>query len=247
MPGRFADAGAESRWRRFYPQSDTTGDIVTCSAATLRVWSINGDLLAVQSTSNFVDPITAVAFSLVSSAVVVQHAALKLTRHAVPRWCNSLKLLPLSQRVIELARLCCGVEISATKSTAASLAKDLVSRQGASVSSSNTHSRRLSFPSPTAPAWRLTLLATLHHRDRLSSQSSATSNTTITALSFTARSLYVGDLAGRVWLYNPPGTEMFLPDSTNGGLCMGCSSKFGFVECKSVVAALGHVCFAPEI
>lgn len=48
-------------------QSDTTGDIVTCSGAFLRVWSVNGELLAKHATSNFVDPITAVAFSLVSS------------------------------------------------------------------------------------------------------------------------------------------------------------------------------------
>lgn len=46
-------------------QSDTTGDVVTCSAAVLRVWSVNGVLLATQPTSNFVDPITAVAWSLV--------------------------------------------------------------------------------------------------------------------------------------------------------------------------------------
>lgn len=46
-------------------QSDTTGDIVTCSAAVLRVWTVNGVLLATQPTSNFVDPITAVTWSLV--------------------------------------------------------------------------------------------------------------------------------------------------------------------------------------
>lgn len=47
-------------------QSDTTGDIATCSGAILRVWTVNGELLATQPTSNFVDPITAVAFSKVS-------------------------------------------------------------------------------------------------------------------------------------------------------------------------------------
>ncbi|KAK4047592.1 beige protein-like 1 [Microbotryomycetes sp. JL221] len=42
---------------------DTTGDIATCSGAVIRLWTVNGDLLTMQSTSNFNDPITSVAFS----------------------------------------------------------------------------------------------------------------------------------------------------------------------------------------
>ena len=48
-------------------QSDKTGDIVTCSGTVLRVWTVNGVLLATCSTSKS-EPITAIAFSLVRSA-----------------------------------------------------------------------------------------------------------------------------------------------------------------------------------
>ncbi|SCV71197.1 BQ2448_2785 [Microbotryum intermedium] len=51
--------------------SDTTGDIATCSGSALRLWTVNGVLLAMQSTSNFVDPITAVAFSQHETAPLV--------------------------------------------------------------------------------------------------------------------------------------------------------------------------------
>jgi hypothetical protein len=47
-------------------QSDMTGDIVTCSGSVLRLWTVNGVLLASVPTNQFVDPITAVAFSLAS-------------------------------------------------------------------------------------------------------------------------------------------------------------------------------------
>ncbi|SGY50147.1 BQ5605_C001g00859 [Microbotryum silenes-dioicae] len=51
--------------------SDTTGDIATCSGSALRLWTVNGVLMATQSTSNFVDPITAVAFSQHETAPLV--------------------------------------------------------------------------------------------------------------------------------------------------------------------------------
>lgn len=43
--------------------SRTTGDIATSAGPALRIWTINGELLCSQSTSNFNDPVTALAWS----------------------------------------------------------------------------------------------------------------------------------------------------------------------------------------
>lgn len=48
--------------------SETTGDFATCSGSTVRVWTVNGILLATQSTGSSAQPITAVAWSKVRSA-----------------------------------------------------------------------------------------------------------------------------------------------------------------------------------
>lgn len=77
--------------------------------------------------------------------------------------------------------------------------------------------------------WHLVPLNTLQHQDRQSS-SAASRSADVTALAFGPRSLYVGDTLGRVWLWNPPGTELSLNDNVNGGLCMACHAKFGLME-----------------
>ncbi|KAK4047538.1 beige protein-like 1 [Microbotryomycetes sp. JL201] len=156
---------------------DTMGDIATCSGAVLRLWTVNGVLLATHATSNFVDPITAIAFSKSETQPIVA------TGHR-------------DGRIMLWRREWVGV--NAEQQT------DQVT------------------------PWRLRLLHVLTHKDRLGPRTSAD----VTALSFTSRTLYAGDSAGRVWLWNPPGTELVLPDSAHGGLCMGCSSKFGLMESR---------------
>ncbi|KAM0788066.1 hypothetical protein ACM66B_001237 [Microbotryomycetes sp. NB124-2] len=160
---------------------DTTGDIATCSGAVLRLWTVNGDLLATHSTSNFVDPITSVAFSQSETQPIVA------TGHR-------------GGRIMLWRREWVGHDMS-TKDDAVT----------------------------TTTPWRLKLLHTLTHKDRLGAR---TIDVDVTALAFTSRTLYAGDSVGRVWLWNPPGTEFVLPDSTNGGLCMGCNSKFGLMETR---------------
>lgn len=88
----------------------------------------------------------------------------------------------------------------------------------------------------SAHGWEIVHVHTLQHQDRLvgrNGRSSWSGPADVTALSFTTRALYAGDSLGRVWLWNPPGTELVLPDSVNNGLCMSCGSKFGLMECES--------------
>lgn len=59
----------------------------------------------------------------------------------------------------------------------------------------------------------------------------------ITALYFTTRTLYAGTASGRVYLFNPPPTEVFIPDSA-APACMACGTKFGVLESASFLRLL---------
>lgn len=76
--------------------------------------------------------------------------------------------------------------------------------------------------------WKLTVIHSLRHLDRFAPRSAPE----VTSLAFTARTLYSGDSDGKLWLWSPPGTELFLSDA-QAPQCMGCSSKFGLMESES--------------
>ncbi|KAL8292462.1 hypothetical protein RQP46_001074 [Phenoliferia psychrophenolica] len=149
--------------------SDTTGDIVTCSGAVVRLWTVNGVLLATQSTSKFTDVITAVAIS-------------QSETHALVATGHRNGKIMLWERI----------------------------------------------PSSEATGFSLRLVHTLRYKDRFDPQVQPD----ITSLVFTSRALYVGDALGKVWYFAPPGTELFLPDSSGNGSCMSCFSKFSLLEAR---------------
>lgn len=207
------------------PQSSTTGDVATCSGAVLRLWTVNGVLLATQATSNLTDPITAVAFSNVRFWPLDS-----LSAHAdgllPPRPCCSPRRHRSSPRDTEQVGSCSGVVNGQTRPRVSS--PDLA----------RAPTESLTHP-PEQAGWQLSLIHTLKHHSRFPSSSSlGEAEATISALAFTARTLYSGDSDGRVWLWNPPGTELFLSDGV-APACMGCGSKFGLMECESSRRARG--------
>ncbi|GAA5838376.1 hypothetical protein JCM11251_004919 [Rhodosporidiobolus azoricus] len=160
--------------------SDTTGDIATCSGSTLRVYTVNGVLLAEQSAGSAAQPITAVEWSKSETAPIIA------TGHAGGR-------VSLWKR-----------EPSPSSSTRWSLTLldvlHLEDRLSTSLSSSIS-------PSSSSPPSR-------PRRSRPGASFSPVSySTTVTALAFTARTLYVGTGRGTVHLFNPGGgTEVYLAD-----------------------------------
>ncbi|BGP38319.1 Beige protein-like 1 [Rhodotorula kratochvilovae] len=173
--------------------SASTGDIATCSGSTLRVWTVNGVLLAEQSTGSAAQPVTALAWSKSETAPILA------TTHANGR-------ISIFKRV---------------------------------------------FSSSSSTGWTLELVNTLRLEDRLSPADPSSSRRarrslppqdgeTITALSFTSRTLYAGTASGKVHLFNPPPTELFLPDAGSAA-CMACGSKFTLLETRRRCAACAGV------
>ncbi|GAA5931772.1 hypothetical protein JCM10213_005852 [Rhodosporidiobolus nylandii] len=180
--------------------SDTTGDIVVCSASTLRLYTVNGVLLVDKSTGSASQPVTAVAWSKSDTSPILA------TGHA-------------------------GGRVSLWK------------REPSSSSSTR---------------WSLTLLNTLYIDDRLSPSSLSSSqrarrrtplpgsqanyDETVTALSFTSRTLYAGTGGGMVHLFNPPPTEVYVPDShPKASGCMACGTRFSLLESRRRCAACAGV------
>ncbi|GAA5901206.1 hypothetical protein JCM8208_002303 [Rhodotorula glutinis] len=96
--------------------------------------------------------------------------------------------------------------------------------------------------SSTPSGWSLEVVSSLRIDDRLanapdppssrhSRRSLAPQDGTdpVTALAFSTRALYAGTSTGKVYLFNPPPTEVYLPDSA-AAACMACGTKFGIVE-----------------
>ncbi|KAM0748128.1 beach-domain-containing protein [Meredithblackwellia eburnea MCA 4105] len=158
--------------------SDTTGDVATCSGSILRIWTVNGKLLATQSTSNYTEAITAVAFSLSETTPIIA------TGH------RNGKVM-LWERV----------------------------------------------PSSERTGFSLKLIHTITYKDRFDPQAQPD----ITALAFSSRALFVGDAIGKVWLFSPPGGDLFLPDSAGNGACMSCFTKFTLLEARRRCSACSGI------
>lgn len=75
---------------------------MTCSGAVVRVWTVNGTLLAMQSTSNFTDVITSVAISQVVCA------SLRLLTYSHTLISPSPRRARSSPLGTGMARSCCG-------------------------------------------------------------------------------------------------------------------------------------------
>ncbi|GJN87145.1 hypothetical protein Rhopal_000090-T1 [Rhodotorula paludigena] len=177
--------------------SSTTGDIVTCSGATMRVWTVNGILLATHSTGSAAFPITSVAWSKSETSPLLA------TGHAFGR-------VSLFKRVPSSAPT--GWDLQLVHSLR------LEDRLKPSTS-----------PSPSSPSRRA-------RRSTLPSQA----GDTVTALTFTSRTLYAGTDEGKVHLLNPPPSELFLPDSA-AAACMACGTKFTLLETRRRCAACAGV------
>ncbi|GAA5834941.1 hypothetical protein JCM9279_007151 [Rhodotorula babjevae] len=100
--------------------------------------------------------------------------------------------------------------------------------------------KRVSAPS-TSTGWSLEIVSSLRLDDRLAAHGPPSSRHArrslapqdgtdgATALSFSSRALYAGSSSGKVYLFNPPPTELFLGDAASS-VCMACTTKFGLVE-----------------
>lgn len=101
--------------------------------------------------------------------------------------------------------------------------------------------------------WKLELVVSLQIEDRLAALStdsptrplrngSPDKTETVSALTFTSRSLYVGTVSGKVILYNLPPTEAHISDSSPlASACMTCRSKFGLLEGRKRCAGCAGV------
>ncbi|KAG0657654.1 hypothetical protein C6P46_006308 [Rhodotorula mucilaginosa] len=112
--------------------------------------------------------------------------------------------------------------------------------------------RRVADPG-TETGWNLELVISLQIEDRLAALStdsparpsrngSPDKSETVSSLTFTSRSLYVGTVSGKVILYNLPPTEAHISDSSPlASACMTCRSKFGLLEGRKRCAGCAGV------
>ncbi|GAA5921426.1 hypothetical protein JCM3775_003043 [Rhodotorula graminis] len=166
--------------------SETTGDFATCAGSILRIWSVNGVLLASRSMGSATQHITALAWSKSETAPVV---AVGLS----------------NGQVVVLKR-------SQASSTSSGWSLEVVS-------SFRIDNRLVAAPDPPSSRQSRRSLAPQDGTDA------------VTALAFSTRALYAGTSSSKTYLFNPPPTEFYLPDSAASS-CMasGCGTKFSLVE-----------------
>ncbi|GAA5893041.1 hypothetical protein JCM6882_006922 [Rhodosporidiobolus microsporus] len=194
--------------------SDTTGDVATCSGSTLRVYTVNGVLLAEQSTGSVAQPVTAVEWSKSETAPILA------TGHGGGR-VSLWKRVPSSSSATGWSLDLLTVLHLEDRLATAAAASSSTSTSTLSPSSALSHS------SPSRPRRRSAPL----------SSTFASYSTTVTSLAFTARTLYVGTGGGKVHLFNPGGgTEVYTSEGAAGG-CMECGARFSLLETRRRCAA----------
>lgn len=217
---------------RVSAQSETTGDIATCSGNTLCLWDVNGRALGSCKTGSAAQAISAVAWSLVRPA-----PRTRLTRPA--QKLTYVRAVLQSEVVPIAATGHVGGRISIWRRVA-----DPQSETGRPRTASGATLRRatLTLRLGCVTGWQVELVVSLQIEDRLGAlgvdspqgpaRGGAPDKTeTVSALTFTSRSLYVGTVSGKVFLYNLAPTEMHLSDSSPlAAACMACRSRFGLLE-----------------
>lgn len=225
---------------------EKTCQLATASGPEVRVWSINGELLACIATSaNLSEPVSSLSF--LERDYHVGRLAVLLTGHRgkVIAW----------EVVSAHAAAASNAEIDARQSPAASKQQRRIASESHFQSGSES-------TSTATPLWRLAPLHVLEHHDRLemagsmggsSSKSSGMlhERPLITAIATTHKMVLTGDENGRLYQWTLMGEAVAVPDSFSSH-CMNtsCRKRFGMLDGRRSCAGCGGLfcsgCAAPH-
>ncbi|GAC92926.1 hypothetical protein PHSY_000485 [Pseudozyma hubeiensis SY62] len=218
---------------------EKTCNLATASGPEVRLWSINGELLACLATSaNISEPVSSLRFF--ERDYHVDRLAVLLTGHR--------------GRVIAWEAVSAHDAASSKEGRASSLPS--VSDSTTTVKQSHNQRRLASEGSyhqaaaAKGPLWRLAPLHVLEHQDRLnadggaqgvtSASTSARARPLITAIATTPKMVLTGDEYGRLYQWTLVGDAVAVPDSFSPH-CMGasCGRRFGLLEGRRSCAGCG--------
>ena len=216
---------------------EKTCHLATASGPEVRLWSINGELLACLATSaNVSEPVTSLGFF--ERDYHIGRLGVLLTGHR--------------------GRVIAWEAVSAHAAASTEPASVMV-RHSPSASSSKKQQqqkqRRLASEGSyrqaseaAAPLWRLAPLHVLEHHDRLgaegggasSSRSNAQARPVITAIATTPKMILTGDEHGRLYQWTLVGEAVAVADSLSSH-CMNasCNKRFGMLESRKSCAGCG--------
>ncbi|PWY97683.1 beach-domain-containing protein [Testicularia cyperi] len=233
------------------------GCIATASGPEVRLWSINGELLAILATSpSMLEPVASLAFA--ERDFHVGRLAVVLTGHRgkVIAW----EAIPAHRSMVS------------SPSGSITRLPDASSTTGRSVSTVGRRAASTSVPAsnPAAarpPNWQLVPLHLFEHHDRLGSSNIGNSAGSgagpslggsglhtaplITAIATTQRMLLTGDDAGQLYLWTLAGEAVAVPDGFTAHCMNGsCNKRFGLLESKRPCGGCGglfcNACAAPH-
>lgn len=213
---------------------EKTCHLATASGPEVRLWSINGELLACLATSaNISEPISSLSFFERDyhvgrlGVLLTGHRGRVVAWEAVSAHDASAEALPSS---------------SASPATSSKQAQ----KRGRLVSVGSDHQAA----AVKTPLWRLAPLHVLEHHDRLGADGSVASGASgsldlqgrplITAIATTPKMVLTGDEHGRLYQWTLVGDAVAIPDSFSSH-CMNlsCSKRFGILEGRRSCAGCG--------
>lgn len=213
---------------------EKTCHLATASGPEVRLWSINGELLACLETSaNVSEPVASLAFF--ERDYHVGRLAVLLTGHRgrVIAW-EAVSAHPSSST---------DSTVAVRRSPSSASASKQQQKQQRRLASEGNY--RPTSASPT-PLWRLAPLHVLEHHGRLSTDSSAAASSNvharplITAIATTPTMVLTGDEHGRLYQWTLVGEAVGVPDSFSSH-CMNpsCGKRFGMLESRKSCAGCG--------
>ncbi|TKY89529.1 hypothetical protein EX895_001314 [Sporisorium graminicola] len=225
---------------------EKTCHLATASGPEVRLWSINGELLArLETSANVSEPVGSLSFF--ERDYHVGRLAVLLTGHRgrVIAWEAVSEHPPSTSTASTVSVRRSPSSASASKQKANQKQKQSQQRRLASEGSYHQASASAS----SLPLWRLAPLQVLEHHDRLggteaggaaSSGSVPYARPLITAIATTAKMVLTGDEHGRLYQWTLVGEAVGVPDSFSSH-CMNpsCSKKFGLLESRKSCAGCG--------
>ncbi|CBQ68488.1 related to WD repeat and FYVE domain-containing protein 3 [Sporisorium reilianum SRZ2] len=210
---------------------EKTCHLATASGPEVRLWSINGELLACLETSaNVSEPVASLSFF--ERDYHVGRLAVLLTGHRgrVIAW-EAVSAHPTSST---------GSTVAIRRSPSSASATKPKQQQQRRLASEGSYFQAAASASPL---WRLAPLHVLEHHDRLSADAAAAASSArplITAIATTPKMVLTGDEHGRLYQWTLAGEAVGVPDSFSSH-CMNasCGKRFGLLESRKSCAGCG--------